>query len=275
MINYKNGSSKALLSLSSITTHEEFHFGTGLSKREWSDLRSRIGVLKECVFTSEETELDESITFCDDIARTYGFQGCQLVFAARRLQGKYHLKYLLPGGQRKDILAFHLEYRFSDPFIHHCLNSTTYKIWRLDKDDIIHLDSRGKDYLQDLCRLGIGTVAAIPWRDNSGNIGVFKLFGEAYTLTTQFKFLQLSIYVPIAFERLTKTNATKSVSAEPLTSRESQIIDLYASGYSCQQIAADLGISNHTVVTHTKNIYRKLGVSNRQQAIVKSNCLYV
>jgi len=48
-----------------------------------------------------------------------------------------------------------------------------------------------------------------------------------------------------------------------LTSREADVAFLAASGYTCLNIAADLGVSEHTVRTHMKRIYRKLGVSNR------------
>jgi DNA-binding CsgD family transcriptional regulator len=48
-----------------------------------------------------------------------------------------------------------------------------------------------------------------------------------------------------------------------LTPREADVAFLAASGYACLNIAADLGISEHTVRTHLKRIYRKLGVSSR------------
>ncbi|NJL05442.1 MAG: response regulator transcription factor [Chloroflexaceae bacterium] len=55
---------------------------------------------------------------------------------------------------------------------------------------------------------------------------------------------------------------------EPLTSREYDVLRLLAVGLSNAEIANRLIISTATVKTHTRNIYRKLGVSNRTQAAV-------
>jgi DNA-binding NarL/FixJ family response regulator len=60
-------------------------------------------------------------------------------------------------------------------------------------------------------------------------------------------------------------------SAEPakplLTARESEILWGIAKGFSYNDIADQLGLSRHTVPTHIKNIYRKLEVNSRSEAI--------
>ncbi|HLT63848.1 MAG TPA: response regulator transcription factor [Pseudohongiella sp.] len=52
-----------------------------------------------------------------------------------------------------------------------------------------------------------------------------------------------------------------------LSSRETEILRLVAGGLSNREIAEHLHISRHTVESHIKNIYRKLAVSSRIQAI--------
>lgn len=47
-----------------------------------------------------------------------------------------------------------------------------------------------------------------------------------------------------------------------LTSRETQIVALYAQGLLSKEIANQLGISTRTVETHKVHIYRKLGINN-------------
>jgi predicted ATPase/DNA-binding CsgD family transcriptional regulator len=55
-----------------------------------------------------------------------------------------------------------------------------------------------------------------------------------------------------------------------LTAREREILGLMAAGMTNPQIAAQLVIGAGTVKTHTLNIYRKLEVANRTQAIVRA-----
>ena len=53
-----------------------------------------------------------------------------------------------------------------------------------------------------------------------------------------------------------------------LTSRENEILGLAARGMNTGQIARRLSVSTQTVRTHFKNIYPKLGVNSRTEAVV-------
>lgn len=54
---------------------------------------------------------------------------------------------------------------------------------------------------------------------------------------------------------------------EPLTERESQVLQLLAHGLANKQIALALNISEHTVKFHVSSIYSKLGATNRTEAV--------
>jgi DNA-binding NarL/FixJ family response regulator len=56
--------------------------------------------------------------------------------------------------------------------------------------------------------------------------------------------------------------------APPLTERELEVIKALAHGMSDKQIAKSLGISEKTVRNHTSNIYRKLHIFDRTQAVI-------
>ena len=56
--------------------------------------------------------------------------------------------------------------------------------------------------------------------------------------------------------------------APPLTERELEVIKALAQGMSDRQIARSLGISEKTVRNHTSNIYRKLHIFDRTQAVI-------
>jgi DNA-binding NarL/FixJ family response regulator len=54
---------------------------------------------------------------------------------------------------------------------------------------------------------------------------------------------------------------------EALTSREREVLEEIASGLTNREIAARLGISDHTVKFHLSTIYGKLGASTRTEAV--------
>lgn len=58
------------------------------------------------------------------------------------------------------------------------------------------------------------------------------------------------------------------VAPPDLTSREFEVLDLFARGADIREIAAKLFISEKTVRNHSSNIFRKLGVRDRTQAVV-------
>lgn len=55
--------------------------------------------------------------------------------------------------------------------------------------------------------------------------------------------------------------------AEPLTPRESEVLQMLASGLGNKEIAAKLAISDHTVKFHVASILGKLGASSRTEAV--------
>ncbi|MDH3326450.1 MAG: LuxR C-terminal-related transcriptional regulator [Gammaproteobacteria bacterium] len=57
---------------------------------------------------------------------------------------------------------------------------------------------------------------------------------------------------------------------EPLSNKEKKTLEYLCAGLSNQEIANQSFVSLNTVKTHIKNIYTKLGVNNRSQAINKA-----
>ena len=64
-----------------------------------------------------------------------------------------------------------------------------------------------------------------------------------------------------------ETPATSSVA---LTPREMEILALAAKGFSYAETAALLGLTSSTVSSYTKNIYGKLAVSSRSEAVYEA-----
>lgn len=66
-------------------------------------------------------------------------------------------------------------------------------------------------------------------------------------------------------------NSFHKSNASPLSKRETEVLQLLAAGNSYTMIADKLFINKETVRTHIKNIYQKLEVNSKAQAIEKAS----
>jgi LuxR family maltose regulon positive regulatory protein len=80
---------------------------------------------------------------------------------------------------------------------------------------------------------------------------------------------QLLTAAGVVAERPVPTPSAQPL-VEPLSERELEVLQLIADGLSNREIADKLFISVGTVKTHTHNIYGKLGVSGRTQAVARA-----
>lgn len=70
--------------------------------------------------------------------------------------------------------------------------------------------------------------------------------------------------------RLAHSQATQPPPSCPLTAREQLVLQAMAKGYKTSEVAQLLSISPHTTAKHIKNIYLKLGIHNRAEAIAEA-----
>lgn len=68
-------------------------------------------------------------------------------------------------------------------------------------------------------------------------------------------------------------SARQTEMVEPLTGRELEVLELLAQRLSAKEIAQRLVISDRTVKRHVANIYQKLGVNSRREAVEAANAL--
>jgi NarL family two-component system response regulator LiaR len=58
-----------------------------------------------------------------------------------------------------------------------------------------------------------------------------------------------------------------------VTPREREVLQLVSKGHSYKEISHKMGVSHETVKKHLKNIYRKLNVQNKIEALNKVKLL--
>ncbi len=83
----------------------------------------------------------------------------------------------------------------------------------------------------------------------------------------------LAAMIPTTASAASKGDLMRQEGLEPLTERELHILRLIDKSHTNKEIARELVVTTGTVKVHTKNIYRKLSVNNRQAAVTLSKTL--
>lgn len=92
------------------------------------------------------------------------------------------------------------------------------------------------------------------------------------TAQSHYELLQCTLPAMAAILRNyieTNRKTPKNPLSTRFTPKEKQVLSLLVSGDSSHQMALSLGIARRTLQFHLKNIYRKTGAKNRQEAIVR------
>lgn len=70
--------------------------------------------------------------------------------------------------------------------------------------------------------------------------------------------------------RLNPPPGRETLAESPLSNREIEVLSLCSRGLRYAEIAEVLGVSSHTVNAHLKNVYRKLMVRSRSEAVFEA-----
>lgn len=156
--------------------------------------------------------------------------------------------------------------------------------------DINMPEKDGLQAIQEVEKLELGTkIIALSGYDDADLIfRAMKIGAKGYVLKTMAsaqliyaidEVLSGKVYLPSAlssrfFEYFQRTFKEESASQNEenllnyLTSREEEVLDLLTQGNNYKAIAAKLFISETTVKTHVNNIFQKLQVNDRTQAVL-------
>jgi DNA-binding NarL/FixJ family response regulator len=73
--------------------------------------------------------------------------------------------------------------------------------------------------------------------------------------------------IPDVLKRVAESALVSQQSSVTLTSREMQILRGIAKGHTTKRLAKDLGLATSSVETHLRNVFKKLDVNNRGEAV--------
>jgi len=101
------------------------------------------------------------------------------------------------------------------------------------------------------------------------NVGGEELVRSIYAVAEGESVLHPSVAAKV-FKRVTSgaTGLAKAGSTDQLSERELAVLRLAASGLSNKMIARDLDLSDRTVQVHLSNVFGKLGVASRTEAVI-------
>lgn len=73
--------------------------------------------------------------------------------------------------------------------------------------------------------------------------------------------------IPDVLRRVAETAPASRATSVKLTSREMQVLRGAAKGHTTKRLASDLGLAPPSIETHLRNVFKKLGVNNRGEAV--------
>lgn len=73
--------------------------------------------------------------------------------------------------------------------------------------------------------------------------------------------------IPAVLKRVAESSPLAAPQTVTLTSREMQVLRGAAKGHTTKRLAKDLGLATPSIETHLRNIFKKLGASNRGEAV--------
>jgi ATP/maltotriose-dependent transcriptional regulator MalT len=118
-----------------------------------------------------------------------------------------------------------------------------------------------------------GEIRAYPTLDGNGGVDTvitigFDITDRKLNLAQQKqRLISLEKKLEELTQWLSATSSPNAGSSFRLTSRERQVLNLMARGFSNPEISEFLSLSQHTVKSHVIHIFNKLGVNDRTEAV--------
>ena len=100
-----------------------------------------------------------------------------------------------------------------------------------------------------------------------------KFAGSEQLMGALRRVLKGEIYVPDGLFAAALQGVANDDKSSPLTSRQHEILPLLAEGMPNKQIASTLSVTEGTIKQHLKDLFRRLGVRNRTQAVKEARRL--
>ncbi|WP_153102311.1 helix-turn-helix transcriptional regulator [Paraburkholderia hayleyella] len=165
-------------------------------------------------------------------------------------------------------------YAAIDPAVNHALHSLAPLVW----SDSMYGSAAQQQFREEALAYGLGTGATFPVHSREGDVALLSMSVAGSRRRAGAHLKQNLVWGPFiatmmqeAMHKIVKGDALKQ--RPELTPRENEVLNWLASGKTNWDISVLLGISEHGVVHHVRNILGKFDVPTRRQAVAKAIAL--
>ena len=162
-----------------------------------------------------------------------------------------------------------------DPLIRHSQNSTLPAIWN---DDSFH-DQSSEKFWNEAGDFGLSGGLSFTVHEQSGVSGIFSLARDRLLDVTPTELAALvgrgQLFASLLHQAVLRIELPKLLQLPDvaLTARERECLKWAADGKTAWEIGQIMSIAERTAVFHINNVIKKLGASNKTQAIVRAVAL--
>lgn len=166
-----------------------------------------------------------------------------------------------------------LDYAQVDPAARHCRVRVTPTVWWTEGGtEAASRDAQTAAFIEEARSFGLSSGVSFPVHGAGGAWGMLSLSCEQELESSRMRLERSMPYNQLlsgyVFEAVTRAVVPKRpTEGHELTGREMECIAWCAEGKTSWEISKILGISERTVFFHIQNASRKLGASNRIQAV--------
>lgn len=165
------------------------------------------------------------------------------------------------------------QYAGVDPTVSHSLRSLLPFIW----SDQMYDDAGQQSFREEAHHYGLLAGVTFPIQNKEGGVAMLSLSLSSTGAEARGHIQEMLMWGPLvatlaheAMSKIIKNSRDTSAQAPRLTKRENDVLQWIAAGKSSWEISKVLGISEHGVIHHVRNLLHKFDVTSRHQAVLKA-----
>lgn len=227
-----------------------------------------LSVLDAALEIDRAKDVDSVVARLQGFLGQYGLTACLVTNLPNPSDGRWYEKVIFNGWPadwyQRYISRRH--YRF-DPCVERCRNAAHPFVW--NTIDQAALAPPARQVMAEAAELGLRDGICIPIHNRIQGPAVVTAAGlspELSPLNTQF----ITALAMEAFQTVSRMARNGTDGRVQLSKRECEILQWTAVGKTAWEISCILGLSEHTVATHLRNVRQKLDTANMVQTVVEA-----